>query len=313
METGTVTPSVRVALAIARVFRRSVEEIFGVEGSNQEAVQWAWAPRAEEASYWTAREANGWKVYPVESLDINPVAPDGHYRSGVFHPVLEDPPHTLTLATCDPSINFLAAELSRRCGARLLVFPRNAGEGLVLLGRGAVHAATLHASCRESPDANLHRVRETLGTGWILLRMVDWTSGVALPSSDRTRSIISLARANRRWALREPGAVARESLDALLGSRQPQGCTVRGHREVASAIRSGWADAGVCLEFCATEAGLNFLPHRKESLDLVFHENLLPDFRIQKLIDLLGSKSWRDILATLPGYNSQQTGEVQTT
>lgn len=46
IETGSVTPSVQVVLSVARVFGRSVEEIFGDERSSQRTAQWAWAPPA---------------------------------------------------------------------------------------------------------------------------------------------------------------------------------------------------------------------------------------------------------------------------
>lgn len=311
IEVGSVTPSVRVALELARVLGVSVEEIFEQGGPGRESARWAWPPRGTDGGYWIGREADGIRHYPVEALSMNSFPPDGMASRGNFRTLRENPPPTLTLATCDPAANLLAAEFGRRSGARMLVFPRNTSDGLDLLCRGAVAVAGLHASTPDDPGANLTRVRETLGVGWVLVRAADWHSGFALPSSDRTRSGAALARGNRRWALREPGAVARESLEGLLGSRKPRGRVVRGHREVAEAVRAGWANAGVCVEWCAAESGLNFVRQRTEALDFVFHKRLLPDMRIQKLLDLLESRAWRAFLATLPGYVSRNTGERQ--
>ena len=51
----------------------------------------------------------------------------------------------------------------------------------------------------------------------------------------------------------------------------------RDHRGVAEAIRSSWADAGVCLRLTSEEANLSFLCVRREAYDICFPEAVAGD------------------------------------
>jgi len=79
---------------------------------------------------------------------------------------------------------------------------------------------------------------------------------------------------------------------------------------VAEAVRSGWAEAGVCVKFSAKEAGLNFLPLRNETLDFCYSTNLQYDPRIQALVRLVRGRAWRQLVSELPGYDARETGEM---
>lgn len=76
------------------------------------------------------------------------------------------------------------------------------------------------------------------------------------------------------------------------------------------AVRSGWAEAGVCVQLCAEDAGLKFLPVRRESLDLVFAVAMEGDPRMRALIQLMRSREHRRLIGELPGYDARHTGEL---
>ena len=115
-----------------------------------------------------------------------------------------------------------------------------------------------------------------------------------------------------RWIGRENGSGARQCLDELLGSRRPAPrCLASNHRGVAEAVRSGWADAGVCLRLVSEEAGLDFFRVREEAYDLCFPTRLGGDHRIQALQKTVRSPLYRKALGELPGYDSTETGELQ--
>jgi len=217
---------------------------------------------------------------------------------------------TLVIACCDPAIGLLASEYARVSGFRMLVFPRGGAAAMDLLKRGLVHLAGMHRSTTDQPDRNADSVRSHLGSGYSLLRSADWQEGVALATDDRTRSLRSVARGERRWALREPGSGARECLDSLLGGRVAPGRLVPGHVAVAEAVRAGWAEAGVCVRLAADEAGLNFIPVQTEALDFCFSTALTHEPRMQALIRLLRSRSHRRLLSELPGYDARETGAL---
>ncbi len=313
IESERLTPSVTAALAVAGALECSVEELFGGGAIRSPAGDpaWAWPPPREVCRYWQA-EVRGrrWR-YPVEALAVNATAHDGVWRAGVEHAANADQAEqTLVLACCDPAAGLLAAEYARTSGFRLLVLSRGGGEALTLLKRGLVHAAGLHRSTEQQPNLNAETVRAQVGGGYRLLRAVRWEEGIALPAEDRTRSANGMLRQSHRWALREPGSAARECLDEFSGHRRLAGRVVNGHAAVAEAVRAGWANAGVCVQLAAEEAGLNFLPVRSEALDLCFAAALQQDPRMQALLRLLRSRSYRRLLSELPGYDARSTGEI---
>lgn len=311
VENCSVVPSVEVALALARVFEVTVEKLFG-RGQRQADPVRVVGASATAGGWWEVRDEEGVLRYPCEGIAMNPFPPDG-FTDGCHWKGREgNPPPTLTVACCDPAARWLGAEYERFSGVRLLVLQRNGSQALELLKAGDVHLGGIHASCPGDPEANVRRVRDSLGRGWMLLRVADWVSGVALPAGEKPRPVATLARGGRKWAMREKGAAARESLDQLLGSHRPAGRVVTSHQAVADSVMAGWADAGITLQLCANEDRLGFVPIRSEGFDLVFAERRLDDPRLRKLIALLQSRSHRQAVASLPGYSSRQTGSLVT-
>ena len=313
IEGERLSPSVATALALAAVFECSVEELFGHGGiSKSRGSDWAWSPRGETSRYWEAEIGHHRLLYPVEAVTLNPCPHDGIWQNGVLHGNSPAAEQTLVMASCDPAAGLLAAEYARASGFRLLIFPRGGQTALELLRQKLVHVAGLHYSTEDAPNRNVETVRAHMISDCQLLRSVKWQSGIALASDDRSRSPESVARRHLRWAAREPGSAARECLDELLGRRSFDGREVGGHASVAEAVRSGWAEAGVCVKFSAEEAGLNFLPLRNETLDFCFPASLQRDARIQALVRLVRSRAWRQLVSELPGYDARETGEIES-
>ncbi len=315
IEAGRLTPSVAAALAVARALDCSVEELFGGGGAGEPARSptWAWEPHGGACRYWEAEVGGKRILYPAEAMASQGWAHDGTLCSGVLRDrKAADPRRTLVLAGCDPAAGLLAAEYAAASEFRMLTFSRGGAAALALLRQGVVHVAALHRSTVEQPGRNQATVRESLGPGYRLLRCAEWQEGVALPSGNRIRSLESCARNIRSWAAREPGSAARECLDELTGRPLQGGGVVLSHRAVAESVKGGWAEAGVCVQLCAEEAGLRFLPVRTESLDLCFPAPLEYDPRLQALVRLLRSRNHRRLIDDLPGYDSRHMGELTT-
>ena len=312
IESERLSPSVATALALAAVFESSVEELFGRPGSSAAAQPaWAWVPRDASGRYWEAEIAQCRLLYPVEAAGLNPTPHDGVWQNGVLReggPSLAE--RTLVLACCDPAAGLLAKEYARASGFRMLVFPRGGRAALELLRQNLVHVAGLHFSTLEQPQRNAEMAREQIQAGCRLLRAAQWETGIALARDDHSRSVATVAKRPVRWAARESGSAARECLDELLHGRRFAGHEVSGHAAVAEAVRSGWAGAGVCVRFSAAEAGVNFLPVRMETLDLCFPAARQHDPRLQALVRLLRSRSYRRLVSELPGYHAGHTGEL---
>lgn len=314
IEAGRLTPSVSKALAVAGALECSVEELFGAGAKPaDDTLQWAWEPLTGLCRYWEAEVGGRRLMYPVEALPGSAPVHDGISRHGVLHERgAGDAEQTLVLAGCDPAAGLLAAEYAAASGFRLLTFSRGGGPALELLRQGLVHVAALHRSTAERPARNAETARERLGGGYRLLRCADWEEGIALPANNHTRSVRACTRRIRRWAMRESGSAARECLDELLGKPRTSNRIVTSHAAVAEVVRSGWAEAGVCVRICAEDAGLNFLPVRTESLDLCFSAVMERDPRLQALIRLIRTRAYRQLIDELPGYEASRTGELMS-
>jgi molybdate-binding protein len=59
------------------------------------------------------------------------------------------------------------------------------------------------------------------------------------------------------------------------------------------------------------EAGLEFLSVREEEYAFCIPAELESDPRLQALIEVVRSPSYRGMLKDLPGYNSTETGELE--
>lgn len=312
IESGRLTPSVTTALSLAGVLACTVEELFGrAKSAVSRDPVWAWQPSLEPCRYWEAEVSGRRLFYPVEAMAMNPLPPDGIWKNGVCHesPAIA-PEQTLTIATCDPAAGLLAHEYARESGFRMLIFPRGGGVALDLAKQRHIHLAAVHRSTDSSPGRNATSAKQMLGPNARLLRAATWESGLALPTSNRARSVRSATKQVRQWAAREPGSAARECLDHLLGGKIPEGRELDGHHSVAGAVRAGWADAGVCVKLPAADANLNFLPIQNEALDFCFHASLENDPRILALIRVLRSRRYRQMIAELPGYDARLTGEL---
>lgn len=314
METGTTSPSVHAAMAVARVLGCPVEDLFGpADAPAASGPQWAWPPHSKVVRYREAKVGHQRWIYPVEASSNHGLPHDGVWRAGEFCPRTNQAEQTLVLACCDPAAELLATEYARASGFRLIALSRSGAAALDLLSRGQVHVAGLHRATGEQPDLNVETVRHKLGQGYCLVRAAGWQAGLAVRATERARSAQALLRKPRRWALREPGSVAREFLDQLSPPRHLTGQVVSSHRAVAEAVRTGWADAGVCVEMVADEAGLNFIPLRWEWLDFCFPVAFGRDPRLSALVRLLRSRAHRTLIGELPGYDVRQTGQMLQT
>lgn len=312
IEGGRLVPSTAAAFALASAFRCRVDDLFHLADAPPTAVAWAWPSAVNPCRYWEAEVAGTVWRYPLEPSQLGTLPHDGVDRGGVLEPhEAGDPRETLVIATCDPAVGLLASALRRIAGIRLIVLTRSSGAALELLARGQIHAAGIHLCRRGVGDGNAAAVKEQLNGAHSLLRVARWDEGITFAPSRRFSSVRSAARARMRWVGREPGSGARQCLDELLDGRRAPRRLASDHRGVAEAVRTGWADAGVCIRLTSEEAGLNFLKVRDECYDLCIPESELGDRRIIALIDAVQSTLYRRLLRDLPGYDATQTGELR--
>lgn len=318
IETGRVVPSVAAALALARTFHCSVEDLFGDSRTSASvAVEpLAWGNDTPSAPFWRAEVGGRVLRYPTEPTLAGMLPADGFAASerGRGQSGGCAPEHRLVVASCDPAIGLLAHALAHTSSVELLPLARSSGAALDLLGRGLVHVAGLHLQDHSDPTGNARIVRATLGPGYSLLRISRWQEGLAFATGAGIASVRGAVRAKLRWVSREPGSGARRCLDSLLGgSRRAERLhrIAPDHATVAAAIRCGWADVGVCLRISAAQAGLQFLSIQEEDYDLCYRTAYEHDPRLRALLRAVQSRSLRDQFASLVGYDPSEMGAVQ--
>jgi molybdate-binding protein/transcriptional regulator with XRE-family HTH domain len=314
IEAARLVPSVAAALGLASALGCSVEDLFGGETS-ETVVEFAWLPAAFPCRYWAAEIAGRVLLFPVESGPRGALLHDGVARhAGEVPARCEIAKKTLVLASCDPAAGFLAAAYRRNGGFRMLAFTRSSGEALALVEKHLVHVAGVHFASVDDKSGNAAAIASRQPRCDLdLLRVARWEEGLACQPAARLRSAAAAARDNKlQWVGRSPGAGARRCQDEILGQRRSPRRVALDHRGVVEAIRSGWADVGVCLRLASEEGQLAFLPCGEENYDHCFRRDQAADPRIVALQRTIQSGEYRRLLSELPGYQAQpHLGELE--
>lgn len=340
IEAGRATPSVDVALRLARALGASVEALFGAAAEADTVL--AEAPAGPVAGRVAlARVAGRWVAHPLGGATARASAdgiaraaaesshdpPDGRPCSPpparrvqlAVEPTrpLADAADNVVLTGCAAALGVLADRLNQRPGpGRFLWLPASSTRALEALRRGHVHVAGVHLVDADTGESNVADVRRVLGGAQAvaLVTLARWEAGVVTAPGNpmALRSAADLARPGLRVAAREPGAGARRLLDAALasaGGRLGQGAMVAtGHLEVAHAVALGAADAGVATRDAAIAFDLGFVPLAEERYDLVVPLAIVSDPRVARLFDVMTSAGARRDLGAL-GYDLARCGD----
>ncbi|HEX5684552.1 MAG TPA: substrate-binding domain-containing protein [Ideonella sp.] len=131
------------------------------------------------------------------------------------------------------------------------------------------------------------------------------------------RGLADVATLNARFVTRQPGSGTRLLTEHLLAQHKlaPTSLHTRepedSHNAVAAAVASGEGDAGLGVEAAARAFGLGFVPLVQEDYFLVCLKDALEHPGVVKLREALAAPTWREALATLPGYTrAERPGEV---
>lgn len=212
----------------------------------------------------------------------------------------------------DPALDLVL----RRAGRSVVVVgTRGSFQGLTALWRGTVDGAAIHLLHRSgvynSPFARallrgrepslIHLWRREQG----LLVPPGNPRGIAGPGDLRTLLV----------AKREFGTGTRVLLDRLLADAHILPTVVLGpvagsHLEVALAVASGVADAGLGVRSAAAALDLNFVPLVWEDYDIALSADSLG--AAGPLIDALRDGYVRSSIAELGGYDVDLTGTIET-
>jgi putative molybdopterin biosynthesis protein len=218
----------------------------------------------------------------------------------------------LVTGSHDPALDYLA-DLLRLSG--VVVHSTHVGSmgGVLALKRNDCHTAPMHLL---SPDGEYNTpfiLRYLPGEDITLITIAEREQGIV------SRDGLSLEDLpGRSFVNRQKGSGTRILLDYELNKRGIDPSAIPGydrevttHTAVALAVRSGEADAGMCVYSAAKAYGLSFVPVARERYELAVRSEDLEDTRISGLLDAVRSNRFREILTGLGGYDLSVTGTLR--
>jgi putative molybdopterin biosynthesis protein len=182
--------------------------------------------------------------------------------------------------------------------------------GILALKKDECHAAPMHLL---APDG-------TYNTGY-LKKYLPGEELVLLCVAGRQQGIVSRDGVafpelpGHTFINRQKGSGTRMLLDAELKRAGIDPSSIRGydreattHLAVALAVKSGEADAGMCVYSAAKALGLPFVPVAQERYELAIRQKHMDDPRVTALCAAIASPEFKEILSRLGGYDTTETG-----
>lgn len=191
--------------------------------------------------------------------------------------------------------------------------------GILALKSGICHLTGTHLLDPETGEYNFPYLRHYLKEiDYRMITLVHREQGLIVQRGNPKgiKDLADLCREDISFINRQKGSGTRILLDHELKtlSLDPKG--IKGyeneeysHMAVASLVASGRVDAGLGILSAAKAMNLDFIPIAKERYDLVIPTAHLGEERIQKVIETVRSKRFKEEVLRLGGYDVSKTGE----
>jgi putative molybdopterin biosynthesis protein len=186
--------------------------------------------------------------------------------------------------------------------------------------REVCHLAGSHLLDAQTGEYNLTYIKRYLAdTPVQLVNLVMREQGLIVPKGNPKgiRGIEDLGRDDIVFINRQGGSGTRILLDYRLGQVGLAPDEIKGyateeftHMNVAVAVLSGTADAGLGIFAAANALDLDFVPVVTEQYDLVIPLTHLKSKNIQTLLDTINTASFRQRVEALGGYSTEKTGMI---
>jgi molybdate-binding protein/DNA-binding XRE family transcriptional regulator len=314
-EAGTWSPSLAVALALARALDTTVEQLFAPDSGAQEVAAISLLPMGAASRARVVRVWDRWIALPLvgdHAAEAGFSTASGRIGSAGSASELWGTGRCLLIAGCDPALPLLGGPVAGISeGWNFEWWSCGSSQASRLLRDQLVHAAAIHYSAAER-DQHL-RDPDLASIGF-----ARWREGLLLrlDQNPKVNSLATAAGERLRWVNREQGAQARSLLDlelAALGIKGPElpgyDSEAGGHLQVASAIFAGLADVGIATEPAALAYGLRFVALSEEECVIQVPRNRLESPEVRLLLLVLGGPQLRRELTALPGYDPAILGE----
>ena len=221
----------------------------------------------------------------------------------------------------DNSLDVLADQL-KAAHSELTLSSSHVGSmgGLMAIKRGGCHLAGTHLLDTEDGSYNLSYLKKYLpDTAIKLIHLVQRDQGLILKQDNPKgiKGIEDLSRKDVAFINRQVGSGTRILLDYKLKQMGIKTTAINGyqneeftHMAVAVSVLSGAEDAGLGIYAAAKALNLEFIPVVTEQYDLAIPLEYFDTQPIQILLKVINSRTFKQRVEALGGYNTQNTGEI---
>jgi putative molybdopterin biosynthesis protein len=209
----------------------------------------------------------------------------------------------------DPVIDYLSDIMSRK-GIDLHSTHAGSMGGILALKKDECHAAPMHLLAPDGSYNTEYLNRHLPGEELVLLSVAGRQQGIVSWDGITFGELPAHTFINR-----QKGSGTRMLLDFELKKAKIDPSTIRGydrevttHLAVALAVKSGEAEAGMCVYSASRALGLSFVAVAQERYELAIRKKYLKDTRVAALCDTIASPDFKEILGRLGGYDTKETG-----
>ncbi|MBD5553717.1 MAG: molybdopterin biosynthesis protein [Desulfovibrio sp.] len=298
--------------------RPGMEEKLRVKLGVVDGAAWAVPLPRGAGTVTSLSRADALLTIPADSEGLDACAP---VPATLLRPRNEIEGALLAIGSHDNTLDLLDSLLRRNHPAfRLTSAHVGSLGGLLALARGQAHLAGSHLLDPETGIYNQTAIREYLPDVPVaLVRLADREQGlIVLPQNPLAiKGFADLTRDDARFINRQKGSGTRVLLDWELKRSGIDATKINGYRDeeythmnVAQAVLSGRADAGLGVRAAANALGLDFVPVGFEQYDLVIPLKYMGDERMQALLAIIRSQEFKTAVNGLGGYDTGRTGEI---
>jgi putative molybdopterin biosynthesis protein len=243
-----------------------------------------------------------------------PAAIEG-FEAGATVPATLSVPHAvaeralLVTGSHDPVLDYLA-DLLQQQGFEIHSTHAGSMGGILALKKNECHAAPMHLLADDG-DYNIPYLHKYLpGEDVILICVAGRQQGIVSKNGIGFEELPGHTFVNR-----QRGSGTRMLLDHQLKLSGINPSRIQGyerevttHLAVALAVKSGEAEAGMCVYSAAKALRLGFVPVALERYELAIRREHLDDRRVAALCTAIASPGFTTILDRLGGYDTRETG-----
>jgi excisionase family DNA binding protein len=226
----------------------------------------------------------------------------------------------LAAGSDDPSLGVVRELYAARRGpATFFVATVGSTAGLASMRDGVADLALAHLHDPETGEYNLPYLESIVPSGAAVVPLFHRELGLVMRPGNPLglRGVSDLTRAGLRFINRQEGSGTRLYLDQQLAQLRINPDAITGYQDTVSThleaglkILHGEADTGVATRAAARLLGLGFSPLTRERFDLVIAKERFFARAVQALLEVVGSREFRNRVEAIGGYDTSESGRI---